>query len=154
MLIVNDGVTACFKECRQWLEGRAPTVNTSITAETNKQVLDMLYCIVLYHIGSRNTVIGIVTKLDAPSFECRKGQEIFLLSQTSRPALGATKPSIEWLPGRGGVEQPKCDAEVKNEWSYTSSCPVYLHDLDTDNFKFYYIYIYIYIYIYMHAWFR
>jgi hypothetical protein len=90
-------------------------VNTSITAKTSRQGLDMLYCIVLYHIGSRNTVGGIVTRLDAPRFECRKGQEIFFLSQTSTPALGATKTTIAGLGG--GLQQPGRDADVRNGWS-------------------------------------
>jgi hypothetical protein len=44
-----------------------------------------------------------------------------------------------------GVKQPKLEAdysttsraEVKNEWSYTSTHPMYLHGVDKDNFTFY-----------------
>jgi hypothetical protein len=31
---------------------------------------------------------------------------------------------------------PPSSAEVKNEWSYTSTPHIYLHDMDRDNFMF------------------
>jgi len=37
-----------------------------------------------------------------------------------------------------GVEQSgdHPSAEVKNEWSYTTAYPIYLHGVDRDNFTF------------------
>jgi hypothetical protein len=56
---------------------------------------------------------------------------IFLFITASRPALGPTQPAIQWVPGalsvgvkRQGREvdhSPASSAEVKNEWSYTST---------------------------------
>jgi hypothetical protein len=58
-------------------------------------------------------------------------QGIFLFSTASRPALGPTQPTIQWVPGAIslGVKRPGCEAdhsppssaEVKNAWSYTST---------------------------------
>ena len=56
------------------------------------------------------------------------GQEIFLFS---RPVMGPTQPPIHWVPGampsrvkRPGRQfdhSPPSSAEVKNEWSHTST---------------------------------
>jgi hypothetical protein len=64
---------------------------------------------------------------------------IFLFTTASRTALGPTQPPIQWVPGalslevkRQGLEadhSPPCSAEVKNEWGYTSTPPVRLHDV-------------------------
>jgi len=57
----------------------------------------------------------------------------FFVSTTavSKPGLGATQPPIQWVPGTlcPGIKQPGHEvdhsfpstAEVKNEWSYTST---------------------------------
>ena len=61
--------------------------------------------------------------------------KLFLSSKVSVPALGHTQPAIQWLPASffgskadGEVRQspPSASsiADVKNEWSYTSS-PLY-----------------------------
>jgi hypothetical protein len=56
---------------------------------------------------------------------------IFLFTTASRPALGPTQHTIQWVPGAFslGVKRPGCEAdhslssnaEVKNAWSYTST---------------------------------
>jgi hypothetical protein len=60
-----------------------------------------------------------------------KGQEIFLSSVSSGPAVGHIPPPRQWLPGTGSLEagwpgheadhSPPSSAEVKNEWGYTSA---------------------------------
>jgi hypothetical protein len=61
----------------------------------------------------------------------------FLISAASRPALGLTQAPIQWVPGaltlgikrpgRVAEQSPPSSAEVKNEWSYTSTLPVRLN---------------------------
>jgi len=79
------------------------------------------------------------------------GQEIFLFSKISRPPLGPTQPSVLWtqgfLPGGGIVASHEVNHQlphstnIKNEWSYTSTPPNCLHDVDRENLKFYYYYL-------------
>jgi hypothetical protein len=59
-----------------------------------------------------------------PGFNSRQGQEIFLYSTASRPALGLTQPPVQWmpgalspgvkLPGREADPSPPSNTEVKN----------------------------------------
>jgi hypothetical protein len=56
-----------------------------------------------------------------------KGQEIFLFSIATRPALGPTQTPIQWVPDTLSPQEkqpereadylPLASAEVKNEWS-------------------------------------
>jgi len=50
---------------------------------------------------------------------------IQLFSRTSRLTLGLTQPPIYWVPGAlsTGVKWPPPTANVKNEWTYTSTPP-------------------------------
>jgi hypothetical protein len=64
-------------------------------------------------------------------FDSQRGLGIFLFTTTSRIAVGPTQPHIQWVPGalalgvkRPGNEadhSPPSSAEVKNEWSCTST---------------------------------
>jgi hypothetical protein len=65
------------------------------------------------------------------------GARDFIFSETSRTALGPTRPPVP------GVKQPEREVddltpsrgEVTNEWSYTSTSPVCLHGVDRYNFS-------------------
>jgi hypothetical protein len=62
-------------------------------------------------------------------------------SKSSTPALGPTQPTFHWVPGaeRQGRElnhSLPSSAEVKNEWSYTSTPSICLHAVDKDNRTF------------------
>ena len=57
---------------------------------------------------------------------------VFICSETCRPAPGPTEPPIYWIPVALSleVEQVACEVpsvKVKNEWSFTSTCPGCLH---------------------------
>jgi hypothetical protein len=70
--------------------------------------------------------------------------DIFLFTTAFRTALGPTQPPIQWARGvlSLGVKRPEREAdhshpssaEVKNEWSYTSTPPIRLHG---ENCKWY-----------------
>jgi hypothetical protein len=59
--------------------------------------------------------VGIATGLQAglPGLDFRKGQVIFLYPTASRPALGLTQPSVQWVPGAlfQGVKRPWREAD-------------------------------------------
>jgi hypothetical protein len=71
-----------------------------------------------------------------PGFDSRHGQEIFLHSIESRPALGSTQPPTQWVPRAlsPGIKRPGCEAgnslpstaEVENGGSILT-LPVCLH---------------------------
>jgi hypothetical protein len=72
-------------------------------------------------------------------------KEDFLFSKTSRPALGPIQLLIQWAPaflpegeqpGREVNPSPPASAEVKNEWSYTSTPATCFHGLERLNFTF------------------
>jgi hypothetical protein len=83
-------------------------------------------------------------RVNGLEFESRQGQEILSFSQTSRPAVGGTEPFIQWVPffpriqeaGPEAEHSSSSSAEFKNKWSYNSSPPLCLHDVDRDNFTF------------------
>jgi hypothetical protein len=64
-----------------------------------------------------------------PGFNSQQRQEIFLFFETSRPALGPIRSSIELVERvkRSGSEadnSPQFSAEVNNDCSYTSATPI------------------------------
>jgi hypothetical protein len=89
--------------------------------------------------GSRGSSVSIVTQLRSgrPEFFSRQGQEIFLSTTASRPALGPTQSSIQWVPAsfspgvkrpdREADHSPASSADVKNTRSYTSIPPISIH---------------------------
>jgi hypothetical protein len=84
--------------------------------------------------------------MDDPGFEFRKVQEIFSLLRNVQTGGGAYPTSYSMrtvvLPRqkkrrRRVVEHsPSSSAEVRNEWSYTSTAFIFLHGVDRDNFVF------------------
>jgi hypothetical protein len=69
-----------------------------------------------------------------------------LLQNVPRPARRHTQPPTEWVqealpqgvkrPQHEADHSPPSSAEIKNEWRYTSTPPVYLHDVDRNTFTF------------------
>ena len=73
----------------------------------------------------------------------RKGKTMFLFYKTSRPFLGSIQPPGQCVPelflsGKAAVAEVNHssppNAEVKNEWSYTSTPSIRLRGVDRDNF--------------------
>ena len=71
---------------------------------------------------------GLGCELYDPGFQFRQGQEVFLFSKASRPAMGPTQTPVQWIPGvfprvkrPGRQVDHSSSAEVMNEWSCTSS---------------------------------
>jgi hypothetical protein len=79
--------------------------------------------------------VSIVTRLLAggSQFDSQEGKKgiYFLFATTSRPVLGPTQPPTKWVlgdlshwikrPRREGDHSSPSSAELKNEWSYTST---------------------------------
>jgi hypothetical protein len=69
------------------------------------------------------------------------GKKGFLFSETSRLALGPTcrprrsLPRVK-QPRREIKHSPPSSAEVKNEWSYTSTPAIWFHGVGRLNFSF------------------
>ena len=94
---------------------------------------------------SRDFIVGIESRLRSwgLGFEYRQGQGVFVFSTTWRPVLGPIKLSLQWkltfiLWGKAAgawiFHSPPLDSEVKNEWNYTFTPSVCLHDMDRNNF--------------------
>jgi hypothetical protein len=87
--------------------------------------------------GSRDSLVGIVARVDDPGLDSRAEQET--LSKTPLRAAGPTKSPVKWVPavsqmGRGPDHSPPCSVEVRNEWSYTSPPPISVHDVQRNRF--------------------
>jgi hypothetical protein len=98
-------------------------------------------------LGSRGSVLGVVTRLRVPRSGVRMsvGARDFPLLQKSLANLGPNQPSIQLLPGAfSGVKRPgfegnyvtPCIGEVKNEWNCTTSPPIRVHFMDSDTVTF------------------
>ena len=90
--------------------------------------LNLGFSVFLYQLGSlsqngkgRGSAFGIAThhELDGPEIKYRLGGDF---PHSSRPVLGSTQPSIQWVPslsfgvkrpGRGVNQQPPIIAEIK-----------------------------------------
>jgi len=72
----------------------------------------------LFKIYLYDGLVGVVSHywLDDPVFETRWGQEIFLVSKTSRPALGPTQPPLQCVPGLF----LRCKVAGARNWPLTS----------------------------------
>ena len=82
---------------------------SDVTTKLQQTGLEILL-VYLRYVG-RNSSVGIATGygLDGPGIESRWGRDFRHLS---RPALGPTKPPVQWVPGLSwGKERPERDAD-------------------------------------------
>ena len=86
-----------------------------------------------------NWATGWKTPSSIPVF----GPDIYLFTKISRPALKPNQRPVTWIPAvlsqlkqprRKSYHSPPPSAEVKNEWSYTSTPPIRLHGVERANF--------------------
>jgi len=78
--------------------------------------------------------------VDGPGFESQYFQEIFITSESSRPAVEPTQLSIQWIPG---LKRPECEAnhlrpssaKVK-DWKLTCFPHMCLYRVERENFTF------------------
>jgi hypothetical protein len=99
-------------------------------------IIIILLLLLLLHYG-----------LDGPGFEFRESVRNFSF-ETYRLILGPTQPPIQWVPGsclkvkrpgRGAnrsAPPPPATSEVKTDWSYTSTPPVWLRSVYREHFAF------------------
>jgi len=83
---------------------------------------------------SMRSSISIVTRLRVrrPVFDSRQRLGFLLSSTAFRPALGPTRPPIQWVPGvkwpgRGADRSLPFSASVNNGWSCISTPIIRLH---------------------------
>jgi hypothetical protein len=78
---------------------------------------------------------------------CPSGaRDLSLFRKTCRPTMGITPRPNNWIPGayspgvnrpeRGGDQKTPSSAEVKNEWSCTSTSTLNFRDLRWDDFTY------------------
>jgi hypothetical protein len=112
------------------------TINFYVTLKYGRLHYDVK-CSKALHFKIRAAVAQSVQRLaigwtiGVRGFDSRRGLGIFLFSNMSRLALGATQPSIQWVPwtlsqgikrpGREADNSPPSNAEVKNTWRYASA---------------------------------
>jgi hypothetical protein len=87
------------------------TIRSSRSRWPVRQLLDTSsYIVKLSGIGgSRDSSVGIATRLrdGRPRFDSRQRLGIFLFTTASRPALGSTQPTIQWIGGYfPGIRRP------------------------------------------------
>jgi len=83
--------------------------------------------------------VGLSVLRHRGSIPGRNSDGTFLLATASRPTLGPNQPPFQWVPGvltpevkwtvREVDHSPPSSADVKNEWSYTSTSPIRPHGL-------------------------
>ena len=95
-------------------------------------------------VRERGRIRVIVIRLWASVPDRDKG--VFVFSRTPKLVLEPTQPPLQWVPeilSLGLIHWAMMlanhfpsSAKVKNEWSYTSTLPVFLHCVCRDNFAF------------------
>ena len=75
-------------------------------------------------------------------------REFFVL-ETVQTGSGPTNSPVSWLPKCEFDQLTPSSAKVKNEWSYTSTSPLCVHDVDRGSFTFY-----LYIMMFNHYFMR
>jgi len=87
-------------------------------------------------VQGRDSPLGTANRLRA----WRYGVRIFLFLVMSRQAVRRTQPfQVAKRPGHEFNHSLPSGAEVKKEWSYTPTPPLYLHGMDGGSFTFTFI---------------
>jgi len=105
----------------------------------------ILICIGLAHTQQLDSTVGEVTALWATGYKVQllAGERDFSLLQNVQPGSRTHRASYTGVqgsfsrinqPGHESDHLPPSNTKVKNEWSYTSSPPLCLHDICRDKF--------------------
>jgi hypothetical protein len=75
-----------------------PEFDVSVLGYLDLEKSDYFVWASLSGVG-RDSSVGIASRyeLDGPGIECRWGRDF---QHQSRPVLGPTQPSVQWVPGR------------------------------------------------------
>jgi hypothetical protein len=89
----------------------------------------------------RDGILSPISEVLRDFFMFFKCKEIYLFPKTSKPDLGPTQAfhsigTRAKLPEHEADYSPPSTAEVKNDWSYTSTHPTSLQGMYKNNFTF------------------
>jgi len=90
-----------------------------------------------YRRGIFSEEVVRLFELDDPGFEPPWGKKGFLFFDVYQGSFQKVRQ-----PGREADHSTSSGAEVKKEWSYTSTPPTHLHGVDKENFVFNYFFLF------------
>jgi hypothetical protein len=107
---------------------------------------------ILRKVGSRDSAVGKATRLRAGPFGGRIATVVrHFLFTTAQTGAGAHTLSYQWIPcffpaskaaWPESGHSPSSNAEIRNEWSYTSTPLVCLHGVDRDGCIFAFTFVF------------
>jgi hypothetical protein len=90
-------------------------MNVAVVPDLLKFIVCVFNEIMISECSLRTRIAQSVQPLDGrPGFNSRQGQEIFMYSTVSRPALGPMQPPVQCIPGTlsPGVKRPGCEVDL------------------------------------------
>jgi hypothetical protein len=124
-----------------WYWGLEDSANSEQYGGISVRVFFFIFQRTGWEFGSLDSVVGTGTSYEfyGPPFESRQGRELVSAPEPSIPPLRPTQPSIRWVPGdkrpgHEGEDSPVLSAEVKSEYNYTCTHPIFPRGVDYGSF--------------------